>query len=43
MRPIQDPHSIKTPESNGPLLWIVFGLCGVVGTFVFILSLVPKY
>jgi hypothetical protein len=43
MRSIQDSHSIKTPESNSALLWIVFGLCGVVGAFIFILSLVPKY
>jgi hypothetical protein len=42
MRPYLDPHSTEAPDSNGPLLWIVFGLIGVVGTFVGIIALVPR-
>ena len=42
MGSIQDTHSTKTPENNAPLLWIVFGLIGVVATFVGIIALVPK-
>jgi len=42
MSPIQDTHSTDAPANNAALLWIVFGLIGVVATFVGIIALVPK-
>jgi hypothetical protein len=42
MGSIRDTHSTATPDNNAALLWIVFGLIGVVATFVGIIALVPK-
>ena len=38
-----DSHDTKSPEHTGALLWILAGLMGVVGIFMLIIMLVPKY